>query len=77
MLRDERHSVSRSHAELLLEDWDLVVSDLGSTNGTFVWDADQQMWHRVMPGRPATIRPGTIVAIGRKTFVYESVARSV
>ena len=77
VLRDQRHSVSRSHAELLLDGWDVLVSDLGSTNGTFIWDAGQQTWGRVMPGDPKIIAPGTIVAIGRKTFVYETVARSV
>lgn len=77
VLSDERHSVSRSHAELLLDGWDLVIHDLGSTNGTFVWSNELQMWNRVVPGRPATVEPGTSVAIGRKVFVYESVARSI
>jgi len=76
-LHDERHSVSRSHAELVLDGWDLVVHDLGSTNGTFVWDDQNQAWTPVLPGQPVTVEPGASVAIGRKVFVYEAVARSM
>ncbi len=74
---DNDHTVSRSHAELILDGWDLTVADLGSTNGTFVWDADRRDWQRVLPNRPAVVTPGTSVAVGRKTFVYEPVARAV
>lgn len=74
---DNEHTVSRSHAELVLDDWDLTIADLGSTNGTFVWDAGRSDWQRVLPNRPVVVPPGTSVAVGRKTFVYEPVARSV
>ena len=77
VLHDARHSVSRSHAELMLDGWSVLVSDLGSTNGTFVWDVIGQVWDRVMPGDPRAIEPGMVVAIGRRTFVFEAVARSV
>lgn len=77
VLHDERHSVSRSHAELVLDGWDVIIRDLSSTNGTFVWNPTVQQWNRVMPDQPVTIQPGTLVAIGRKVFVYEAVARSV
>lgn len=74
---DTEHTVSRSHAELLLDGWDLTVADLGSTNGTFVWDNDRREWERVLPNQPRVVAPGSSVAVGRKTFVYEPVARSV
>ncbi len=74
---DNEHTVSRSHAELVLDDWEVTIADLGSTNGTFVWDAGRSDWQRVLPNRPAVVPPGTSVAVGRKTFVYEPVARSV
>lgn len=74
---DNEHTVSRSHAELVLDGWDVTVADLGSTNGTFVWRGDRREWERVLPNRPAAVPPGTSVAVGRKTFVYEPVARSV
>lgn len=74
VLPDGRHSVSRSHAELVLDEWNLVLHDLGSTNGTFVWDAKNQRWDQVMQGQPVTVEPGQWVAVGRKVFTYESVA---
>lgn len=77
VLPDDRHSVSRSHAELVLDGWDLIVHDLGSTNGTFVWNADHQQWTQVVQGQPVIVAPGTSVAIGRKVFVYEPVARAI
>lgn len=76
VLADSRHAVSRSHAELVLDEWNLVVRDLGSTNGTFAWDAESNQWNQVLPGQPVTIEPGQWVAIGRKVFIYEPVTRS-
>lgn len=77
VLDDASHSVSRSHAELVLDGWDLKVHDLGSTNGTFVWNPERQSWIQVTEGQPFIVEPGMSVAIGRKIFVYESVARSM
>lgn len=75
ILPDNRHSVSRSHAELVLDGWDLVVRDLGSTNGTFAWDSTHDQWNQVLPDQPVIVEPRQWVAIGRKVFIYESVAR--
>lgn len=77
VLPDDRHSVSRSHAELVLDGWDLVIRDLGSTNGTFIWSDQHQQWTQVVQDHPVIVEPGTSVAIGRKVFVYEAVARSI
>lgn len=77
VLRDDQHTVSRSHAELFLDDWNLVVRDLGSTNGTFVWSSALGLWNRIMPDQPVVVEPGASVAVGRRVFTYESVARSV
>ncbi len=73
---DAEHTVSRSHAELVLDDWEVSLCDLGSTNGTFVWRDDQQRWEPVLPNRPVAITAGTRVAVGRRTFVYEALGRS-
>ncbi len=73
---DLDHTVSRDHAELSFDGWDVVVADLGSTNGTFRWDTATARWERVLPNHPVVIAPGASVAVGRKTFVYEAVARS-
>lgn len=65
-------TVSIDHAEVRLENWDVTLVDLGSTNGTFVWDATAHRWDRLAPRRPVTIAPGATAAVGHRTFVYES-----
>lgn len=74
---DAEHTVSRDHARLRLDGWDVVLEDLGSTNGTFIWRPLQGAWEQVQPGGGAIVEPGTTCAVGRRTFVYETVARSV
>ena len=53
--------VSRHHAELRVEDNDVVLVDLGSTNGTFV---------NGQPVRRVTLADGTRVTLGRTTLVF-------
>ena len=53
--------VSRHHAELRMEDDQVVLVDLGSTNGTFV---------NGQPIRRITLTDGTQVTLGRTTLVY-------
>lgn len=65
-------TVSIDHAEVRLENWDVTLVDLGSTNGTFVWDTQTHRWERLTPRRPVTIAPGATAAVGHRTFVYES-----
>jgi hypothetical protein len=53
--------VSRHHAELRVEDDQVVLVDLGSTNGTFVNGA---------PVRRVELTDGTRVTLGRTTLVF-------
>jgi hypothetical protein len=53
--------VSRHHAELRVEDGEVVLVDLGSTNGTFV---------NGQPVRRVTLTDGTRVTLGRTTLVF-------
>jgi hypothetical protein len=53
--------VSRHHAELRVEDGEVVLVDLGSTNGTFV---------NGQPIRRVTLADGTQVTLGRTTLVF-------
>lgn len=53
--------VSRHHAELRVEDTQVVLVDLGSTNGTFV---------NGQPARRVTLTDGTNVTLGRTTLVF-------
>ncbi len=53
--------VSRHHAELRVEDGEVVLVDLGSTNGTFV---------NGQPVRRVALTDGTRVTLGRTTLVF-------
>jgi hypothetical protein len=53
--------VSRHHAELRMEDGQVVLVDLGSTNGTFV---------NGQPVRRVVLTDGTRVTLGRTTLVF-------
>jgi hypothetical protein len=53
--------VSRHHAELRMEDGQVVLVDLGSTNGTFV---------NGQPMRRVVLTDGTNVTLGRTTMVF-------
>ena len=53
--------VSRHHAELRVEDDEVVLVDLGSTNGTFV---------NSEPVRRVALTDGTRVTLGRTTLVF-------
>ena len=53
--------VSRHHAELRVEDGQVVLVDLGSTNGTFV---------NGQPVRRVVLTDGTNVTLGRTTLVF-------
>lgn len=55
--------VSRQHAEITVQGDDIVINDLGSTNGTFV--------NGVRLSAPVTLRPGDTVIFGAASFRYE------
>src|SRR6185503_3987161 len=51
--------VSRLHASLEVVNLTIMVSDLGSTNGTFL------NGHRLTPGQPCTVREGDQLRLGK------------
>jgi len=54
--------ISRTHLRVTLDGWHVLVTDLGSTNGTLVTlpGRDPQ---QLRPGEPVPIQPGTVVAL--------------
>lgn len=70
VLDDPQRSVSRVHAEVRLVGWDVQLLDRGSTNGTYVLRADA--WESVSSDEPRLISPGTRMAVGQRTFVYQA-----
>ncbi|MGN6302167.1 MAG: FHA domain-containing protein, partial [Angustibacter sp.] len=63
--------ISRNHAQFALEGWHVLVSDLGSTNGTTVQLPGQEPV-RLRPGDQQSIEPGTVVVLADEvSLVYE------
>ena len=71
-LDDADRTISRAHARVMLQDWDVRVVDLGSANGTHVAAPNQTEWTALHAGEPVTVQPGTRILVGQRTFVYDS-----
>jgi len=66
---DDSQSVSRRHVLLELVDWDVLVSDLGSQNGTSIKTVDAP--ERLLgTGERVVMRSGTAIRFGNRSFVY-------
>lgn len=74
-LDDPKVAMSRIHARVLLDGWEVRVEDASSANGTFVGHGDDE-WTRLAPGVPTTIKPGTRIAVGGRTLTFETHQRS-
>ena len=58
--------VSRNHAELRMEEQGVILTDLGSANGTIVKDL------RLLPHEPHILADGTVFLIGPYTLIYQA-----
>jgi hypothetical protein len=72
ILDDPDLAMSRVHARILLDGWEVRVEDAHSANGTFVARTPDAAWTRLEPGLPTTIAPGTRLTMGGRTLVFES-----
>jgi hypothetical protein len=64
--------VSRRHAQVHVAAGSVLLSDLGSTNGTRWRAAGASEWTRVTAGQPVRIEPGCTIAVGDFEIHYES-----
>jgi hypothetical protein len=71
-LADTQRTLSRVHAKVLLDGWQVTVIDAGSANGTYVADSKAQQWTPIGQQRPVPIQPGTHLLVGHRTFVFET-----
>lgn len=72
VVEDRSGAVSRVHAEVRVDNWDVVLVDSGSRNGTFIASPGDPAWTPVSPGRSRRLEPGMRVRLGGRTFVFES-----
>jgi hypothetical protein len=71
-ISDETGIVSRVHARVHLEGWRVLVTDLGSANGTRVLLPGQQADQPLVPQVPIVLATGSQVDLGGRGFRYES-----
>jgi hypothetical protein len=70
-LESPDQDISRNHVRVELNDWHVLVTDLGSTNGTIVLRPGRPA-ERLRPDEALMIEPGTSVEIAEVvTFAYE------
>lgn len=70
-MRLDDPSVSRVHARIVLDGWDVCLIDEGSRNGSFLC-LPGESWTRSPAGARAALLPGTVVAFGRRQLRYHS-----
>lgn len=70
-LASPENDISRTHVEVRLDGWHVLVTDLGSTNGTVVTLPGEPPL-RLRAHDPLAIEPGTLVSLADEiTFTYE------
>jgi len=69
--------VSAVHARVVLDGWEVRVVDAGSVIGTFVCGPGETAWTPLSSGDSALLRPGTVVAFGRRQLCYHSYRNAV
>jgi pSer/pThr/pTyr-binding forkhead associated (FHA) protein len=72
VVEDRSGAVSRVHAEVRVDGWDVMLVDSRSRNGTHVAGPGATAWTPVPTGRSHRLIPGTRVRLGSRTFLFES-----
>jgi FHA domain len=71
-LDDPSGAMSRVHAEIRLDNWDVLLTDSGSSNGTFIAEPGMQVWSMLAPSQSFRLVPGVRVRLGQRTFTFET-----
>lgn len=72
VVEDRSGAVSRVHAEVRVDGWDVMLVDSRSRNGTHIAGPGANTWTTVPSGRSHRLTPGTRVRLGSRTFLFES-----
>jgi FHA domain len=62
-LRSPGHDISRTHVEVAPDGWQVVATDLNSTNGTVVVYPESQERKQLTPGQHVVVRPGSVLEL--------------
>jgi pSer/pThr/pTyr-binding forkhead associated (FHA) protein len=68
---DAESTVSRVHAKVQLEGWQVLLTDLGSANGTRIRPPGAKAEQPLDPQVPVRLRYGTEVFVGARGLRYE------
>jgi FHA domain len=71
-MTDPDRTVSRVHAGLVIDGWNVKAVDRGSANGTFIAAPGEDDWVPLIPNRPTAIKPGTRVRLGQRVLLFDS-----
>lgn len=69
---DPDRTVSRVHAGLVIDGWNVKALDRGSANGTFIAGPGDDNWVPLIPYQPTAIKPGTRIRVGQRVLIYDS-----
>lgn len=58
------HDISRTHVQVVPDGWDLLVTDLNSTNGTALIRPETNARELLPAGEPVHVYPGCVLALG-------------
>ncbi|WP_246266363.1 FHA domain-containing protein [Pseudonocardia xinjiangensis] len=72
LVEDPSGAVSRAHAEIRVNGWDVLLVDSGSRNGTFVAGPGESAWTALPPRQSRWLVAGTRVRLGGRTFLFEA-----
>ncbi len=75
LVRLECSQVSSRHLEVRPVDWDVVITDLGSSNGTFLLTTGDGQLVRLEPGQPHRVDLGMLMQVGTKRFRIDQAPR--
>ena len=70
-IEDDTQSVSRAHLHVVLRDWDVLVADRGSSNGTLIQPAAGAPWERLPPREPRLVLTGARLRLGERELVFD------
>jgi hypothetical protein len=72
LIEDPSLRLSREHARILLDGWEVSVEDAHSANGTRIRVSHSSEWIMLKPGERRSITPGTWLGMSDREFVFES-----
>lgn len=70
-IEDDSSSVSRAHLHVILDGWDVLVADRGSSNGTSVKFGKDGEWRTLQPAERVRLVTGSEVRVGERRFIFD------